>query len=404
MSTFNTVVAQFTTAATHYASAIQPYALKLFLALFFIDVLVTCIQFIIDQGDAPHYVGRLVRHILSGGFIYLMIVNAFPWMTAVLQSFSRIGSAATGLPNLNPQTVLNIGGNMAETLFNSPASASMMPNLELAIVESVSAFFVLLSFVIAAAALMLTLIESYLVVGGAALLLGFGGSRWTASIAEGYFSYVVRVGTRLLFFYLVLGIGVQIATQWQTALTAACSPIATALPWYSTYAAPPKVIMATVCSNTIPVRTMLDLAALSIVFLIVTLAVPYTAAGIVSGTVGLALSHAFEAAYVAQTVVRPITSALQTGFNKVAQAGSGKTDNSGDASSWVVPMNLGRPTQQLSNVTRNGGQRPPMAANNGRGTSVMPSRAPNTPPMNPGTPRYGNGSGTTAMGKATGKI
>ena len=60
---------------------------------------------------------------------------------------------------------------------------------------------------------MLTLIESYLVIGGAALLLGFGASRWTASISEGYFGYVVRVGTRLLFFYLVLGIGVQIATQ-----------------------------------------------------------------------------------------------------------------------------------------------------------------------------------------------
>ena len=219
-----------------------------------------------DQGDAPHYVGRLIRHILSGGFIYLMILNAFPWMTAVLQSFSRIGATATGLPNLNPQTVLGIGGSMAETLFNSPANASFMPNLELAIVESVSAFFDLLSFVIAAAALMLTLIESYLVDGGAALLLGFAGSRWTASIAEGYFSYVVKVGTRLLFFYLVLGIGVQVATQWQAALTAACNPVATALPWYSTYGLPPKAIMTTVCSNAIPVRTMLDLAAFSIVF------------------------------------------------------------------------------------------------------------------------------------------
>ena len=115
MSTFNTVVSQFTTAATHYAAAIQPYALRLFVALLFIDVLVTCIQFLIDQGDSPHYIGRLIRHILSGGFIYLMIVNAFPWMTAVLQSFSRIGATATGLPNLNPQTVLGIGGSMAET-------------------------------------------------------------------------------------------------------------------------------------------------------------------------------------------------------------------------------------------------------------------------------------------------
>ena len=58
-------------------------------------------------------------------------------------------------------------------------------------------------------------------------------------------------------------------------------------------------MVTTVYLNTIPVNTMLNLVAMSIVFLIVTLAVPYTAAGIVSGTVGLALTHAFEAAYLA---------------------------------------------------------------------------------------------------------
>jgi len=332
-----------------------------------------------------------------------MIVNAFPWMTLVLQSFGQIGSAATGLPNLNPSTVVKIGGSMAETIFDTPASASLMPNIELAIVESVSAFFILLSFVIAAAALMLTLIESYLVIGGAALLLGFGASRWTASIAEGYFSYVVRVGTRLLFFYLVLGIGVQIATQWQAALNAACNPVATALPWYSTYGLPPKAIMTTVCSNAIPVRTMLDLTALSIVFLIVTLAVPYTAASIVSGTVGLALSHAFEAAYVAQTIVRPITSALQTGFNKVAQIGNGSGDTNGGATGWVKSTGFGRQTQQLANLGSGGGKRV-QAPNDVRGTSIMPSRALNTTPINSGTAHHGNGSGTTSTARVTRKV
>lgn len=309
---FDAIVNQFNVAALHYAAAIKPYTIRLFVALLFIDVTVTAIQFLADQGDAPHYIGRVFRHVVGAGFVYLMIVNALPWMTTVLQSFGRIGSTATGLPHLSPQTVLTLGGAMAETIFDTPASASMMPNLELAIVEAACAFFVLLSFVVAAAALLLTLIESYLVVGGATILLAFGGSRWTASIAEGYFAYVIRVGTRLLFFYLVLGIGVHIATRWQAALTAACNPVVTPLPWYSTYGAAPKTIMTSVCSNAIPVRTMLDLAALSIVFLIVSLAVPYTAASIVSGTVGLALSHAFEAAYVARTITTPVISAVKS--------------------------------------------------------------------------------------------
>ena len=405
MPSFNGVVAQFSVAGARYATAIQPYALKLFVALLFIEVLVTCLQFMLDQGDAPHYLGRLFRHVLSAGFIYLMIVNAFPWMTLVLQSFGQIGSAATGLPNLNPSTVVKIGGSMAETIFDTPASASLMPNLELAIVESVSAFIILLSFVIAAAALTFTLIESYLVIGGAALLLGFGGSRWTASIAEGYFGYVIRVGTRLLFFYLVLGIGMQIATQWQAAILAACHPVSTVFPWWSTYGSPPKPIVTTVCSNTVPVRTMLNLTAMSIVFLIVTLAVPYTAASIAGGTVGLALRA---------TPSRPLTS-LRRSFDlsqarsrrdstrslrlaTVAQATAAKPTG------WVKAMDFGRQTQQLGNLGTDGGQRVP-APKDVRGTSVMPSRAPNTTPMNPGTARYGNGNtSTTAMSKATSKI
>jgi hypothetical protein len=158
--------------------------------------------------------------------------------------------------------------------------------------------------------------------------------------------------------------------------------------------------MTTVCSNAIPVRTMLDLTALSIVFLIVTLAVPYTAASIVSGTVGLALSHAFEAAYVAQTIVRPITSALQTGFNKVAQIGNGSGDTNGAATGWVKSIDFGRQTQQLANLGSGGAQRA-QAPKDVRGTSIMPSRAPNTAPINTNTARSSKGTGQATMSNPT---
>ena len=404
MGTFDEIANQFNTAAMKYSAAIQPYAIKLFIGLLLIDILVTWIQFVAEgQLDSSFFLGRLIKHLLSGGFVYLMIVNALPWMEAVLNSFSRIGAAATGLPALSPQTVLQLGGNMASTIFNTPANASLMTNIELAIVQSISAFVVLLSFVITAAMLLLTLIESYLVVGGGVILLGLGANRFTAPAAEGYFSYVIRVGVRLLFFYLVLAIGVQMANQWSAAITAACKPIPATLPWWTTYGVPPSSIVTTVCSGTIPVSVMLDYAAFAIVFMIVCIAVPHTAAGIAGGTGGLALSHAFEAAYIAQTVVRPITSALQTGFNKVAQIGNGSAGNNSEATGWVKAIDFDRQTQQISNLGPDSGQRVP-APKDVHGTSVIPSRAPNTTPMNPGTVRYGNGNGTTTVGKSTSKI
>src|SRR5712692_2165490 len=404
MGTFDDIANQFNLAALKYSAAIQPYAVKLFVGLLLIDILVTWIQFTAEgQLDASHFLGRLIKHMLSGGFIYLMLINALPWMEAVLNSFSRIGAAATGLPALSPQTVLQLGGNMASTIFNTPATASLMADIELAIVQSISAFVVLLSFVITAAMLLLTLIEAYLVVGGGVILLAFGANRFTAPAAEGYFGYVIRVGVRLLFFYLVLAIGVQMANQWSAAITAACKPIPATLHWWTTYGVPPSSLITTVCSGTIPVSVMLDYAAFAIVFMIVCIAVPHTAASIAGGTVGLALSHAFEAAFIAQTVIRPITSALQTGFSKVSQLGNGSAANGSEGPGWVKAMDSGRQTQQLSNLGADSGQRVP-APKDIRGTSVIPSRAPNTTPTNPRTARVENGNSTTSIGKPTSKI
>jgi hypothetical protein len=239
-------------------------------------------------------------------------------------------------------------------------------------------------------------------VGGGVILLGLGANRFTAPAAEGYFGYVIRAGVRLLFFYLVLAVGVQMATQWSATLAAACKPVPTTLPWFATYGVPPSVIITTVCSGAVSVSTMLTYAALAIIFMIVTIAVPHMAASIAGGTIGLALSRALEAAYVAQTIIRPITSALQTGFNKVAQVGNGSADNNGETTGWVKAMDFGRQTQQLSNLGPDNGQRVP-APRDVRATSVMPSRAPTTTPMNPATARHGSGNGTTATGKGTSK-
>jgi type IV secretion system protein TrbL len=290
---------------------------------------------------------------------------------------------------------------MAATIFNAPANTSMITNLELAIVQSASAFIVLLSFVITASMLLLTLIESYLVVGGGVILLGLGANRFTAPAAEGYFGYVIRVGVRLLFFYLVLAVGVQMATQWSAALTAACKPVSATLPFWTTYGVPPSSIMTTVCSGSLPVSAMLIYTAFAVVFMIVSIAVPHMAASIAGGTIGLALSHAFESAYIAQTVVRPIVSALQAGFNRISQIGSGASAN--DAPAWLNAMELSRRTQRLANTDANTPPRVP-APKSIRATSVVPPQAPKTTAIDPSTSALPKANGTAPVGNPTTRI
>jgi hypothetical protein len=158
-----------------------------------------------------------------------------------------------------------------------------------------------------------------------------------------------------------------------------------------------------VCSNTIPVRTMLDLTALSIVFLIVTLAVPYTTASTVSGTVGLALSHAFEAAYIAQTVVRPITSALQTGLSTVSQVARTGTENAREGLGWAGALDFHRRTQQLGSFSPNSGPSAP-GPKGIRTTSTLSSSAQNTTSINAATARPVGGANLSSAAKATRRI
>ena len=330
----DTITTQFYTAGVNYSAAIQPYAIKLFFALFLIDILVTWIQYTAEgQLDPSFFFGRMIKHVLSGGFVYMMIVNGFNWMYLVIQSFSQIGSTISGLPALSPQSVLQAGLSMTSTLTNSPATSGLISSLELAFVEGVLALVVGAAFLIVAVELLLTLVKAYLTTGLGVILLGFGGNRFTASAAEGYFTNVIRIGTRLLFFYAVLAVGMQLVTQWETALTAACNPVSATVPLITSYYVPPSSIVTTVCSGTISLTGMLDYAALAVVFAVVTVAVPSMAADLVGGTVGLALAHAFEAAYTAQTIARivnPITAGLKKVSEGVASLGRGTNGTSGD--------------------------------------------------------------------------
>jgi len=267
------IATQFYNAGVHYSAAIQPYALKLFFALFLIDITVTWIQYTAEgQVDPSFFLGRMLKHVLSGGFIYLMIIDGFAWMYLVIQSFSRIGAALSGLSALSPQSVVVAGLNMANMLLQSPANSSIMSTLEQALVEWFCAIVVGAAFVYVAVQVLLTLVEGYLTTGLGVILLGFGGNRFTASASEGYFTNVIRIGVRLLFFYAVLGIAMQVVAQWQAALEAACNPVTTALPLIASYYVPPSKIMTTVCSGSISASTMLGYAAFAAVFAFVTVA------------------------------------------------------------------------------------------------------------------------------------
>jgi hypothetical protein len=199
----------------------------------------------------------------------------------------------------------------------------------------------------------------------------------------------------LLFFYLMLGIGIRIATGWNAALTAACVPTTTTLPWFGTYGVPPTKIVTTICSAPLSWNLLLMLVANSVILMILTTAVPTTAAGIVSGTVGLALTHAFAAIYIANRVVNPMLNGMRAiGTNAIRAFGG--NDGSLDArlranERLAPPKPPENPAKAPTGAPNYGSQVDPSA-----GTRVMDPKL--TRPMGSSSGRQGGISATTQIG------
>jgi hypothetical protein len=89
--------------------------------------------------------------------------------------------------------------------------------------------------------------------------------------------------------------------------------------------------MTTVCSGGLSTHDMLNYTIGALVFAFMTVGIPHTVASLVGGSIGLALAHAFEAAYIARTIINPITGGLKRISDGVGNLASTKgSDGRGD--------------------------------------------------------------------------
>jgi len=81
---------------------------------------------------------------------------------------------------------------------SAPNNLGLLDKVFPSLVAALCAVIVIVAYAIIAAQLLVALVESYIVIGGGILLLGFSGSRWTKFFSERYLSYVASVGVKSL--------------------------------------------------------------------------------------------------------------------------------------------------------------------------------------------------------------
>jgi len=287
MNNLDNIGQTFQWAGQRYMAIMQPFAEKIFLGLVLIELIITCVHFLADQDEPTRLLAHLVKKSLALGFLYAMIVNAPIWFSAIIQGFQQIGGQAAGIPDLSPSTVFTNGLAMFQTIYRGFGSFGWFHVTIASLIALVAGLIMFLSFALIAGQMLLALSEAYVGLGGGVLLLGFSGSRWTIKFAEGFLGWIAGVGVKLLFLYLLVGVGMTITAGWNAALTG----------W-------------TVADPTLP----LTIAGGALIFMLLTWRIPDTAASIVGGSVSLNLSHAFEGLMAGYGLSRILTNQKAAGI------------------------------------------------------------------------------------------
>jgi type IV secretion system protein TrbL len=210
-----TITQQYSNATVGWYSYLFPIASHLFAMLAIIELAWSGLWWMVEKSEMTSLWAELLKKIVVIGFFYFIMLNAQTWLPAIIRSFMMIGAGASHLSALDPSSLLSQGISIASTVFIPLEKAGLLnTNLGEWIVAGISSLIILISFAVIAGLLVVTLVESYMVVGAGVLMLGFSSSRWTMQYSINYLTYAISVGVKLFVLYLVVGVGSTIAATW----------------------------------------------------------------------------------------------------------------------------------------------------------------------------------------------
>lgn len=167
-------------------------------------------QMVLRNADLQEFVVELVRLVIFVGFFLALILNADTWSTALINGFMWTGNQAAGTGitgDVNPAAILERGFILGARIIEASGRITYLAFAILALVA-------LVLYALIAAYALLVMAEMYIVTAAGVLLLGFGGSQWTADYAKRYITYCVSVGAKLYVLFLIVGLGEQFIYNW----------------------------------------------------------------------------------------------------------------------------------------------------------------------------------------------
>jgi len=183
-------------------------AQALFVSLALLEIVVTGYIYWTRRQTDNDLVGQFALKLGILAFVLGLLSTYHHWLPLVPKAFgeSAIHIGGDAVTQLSPTHLVNVG----LSIFLSTLKALGLTGDIVVFMAFVPALIILLCFVILAAQLLVTLVESYIVVTGGLFFVGFMAFRGSAPLGEGYLQYIVHVGIKLFFLILVASVAASI--------------------------------------------------------------------------------------------------------------------------------------------------------------------------------------------------
>jgi type IV secretion system protein TrbL len=209
------IVQQFQNQATGWESTLASLALQTFGILATIELAWAGFKLAFRGSDLSEWLAEIVNQILFIGFFLALLQNASTWGTAIVSSFRQAGRSAGGV-GMDPSEVFTAGVSLAQKVMSQMSLMSPAASVGFMI----AAIVILACFALIAAEMVVTLVQSYIVIAAGVLNMAFGGSRWTKDIAIATIRYTVSVGAKLMMLQLLVSVGQRLIVNWSNQFTA----------------------------------------------------------------------------------------------------------------------------------------------------------------------------------------
>jgi type IV secretion system protein TrbL len=210
------ILNQYHAAAVTWEATVFGYAQDLFYFLAVIELSWTFLELFLQQADLQAWMFGFMRSIMAIIAFYALLLYGNQWFPAVVNSFTKIGSLVAGIPSISPTVVFTQGLQIAGAMMYAASDSGFLLHIGSAITIILCALIILLCWGLVTLSLIITWVESYVALGAAYIMLGFGGSRWTREYVNRYVCLVISVGLKILTIYAVISAGMILSGNWIT--------------------------------------------------------------------------------------------------------------------------------------------------------------------------------------------